>query len=241
MSEEIMETVPKHIAIIMDGNGRWAKKRFLPRILGHQSGVQAVERTIRFAKDRGIPVLSFYAFSTENWRRPLEEVSGLMGLFRYFTVSKLRAMKEEGVRIRFVGRSRELLEDVYDILRHAEEETRECSAIQAYFCLNYGGRQEILDAVAALLREEPSSLPEKLTEEYFSRYLYAPDLPDPDLIIRTSGENRLSNFWLWQSAYSELYFTEVLWPDFSERDFEAALEAYGKRERRYGGTEPGAL
>ncbi|HOO62372.1 MAG TPA: polyprenyl diphosphate synthase [Synergistaceae bacterium] len=235
-----MQKIPKHVAIIMDGNGRWAKKRFLPRIMGHQSGVQAVERAIRFGKNRGIEILSFYAFSTENWRRPVEEISGLMGLFRYFTVSKLRAMREEGVRIRFVGRVRDLPEDVYEILRRAEEETRECSAIRAYFCLNYGGRQEILDAVASILKESPDSLPEKLTEEAFSRYLYVPDLPDPDLLIRTSGENRLSNFWLWQSAYSELYFTDVLWPDFGDRDFEEALEAYGKRERRYGGTEPSA-
>jgi undecaprenyl diphosphate synthase len=236
-----MQTIPKHVAIIMDGNGRWAKKRFLPRIMGHQSGVQAVERAIRFGKNRGIEILSFYAFSTENWRRPMEEVSGLMGLFRYFTVSKLKDMKAEGVRIRFVGRLRDLPEDVYDILRRAEEETRECQAIQTFFCLNYGGRQEILDALAALLREDPSKRPEELTEADFSRYLYVPDLPDPDLLIRTSGECRISNFWLWQSAYSELYFTDVLWPDFTDQDFEKALESYGKRERRYGGTDSGIL
>ncbi len=236
-----MQTIPKHVAIIMDGNGRWAKKRFLPRIMGHQSGVQAVERAIRFGKNRGIEILSFYAFSTENWRRPMEEVSGLMGLFRYFTVSKLKDMKAEGVRIRFVGRLRDLPEDVYDILRRAEEETRECRAIQTFFCLNYGGRQEILDALAALLREDSSKRPEELTEEDFSRYLYVPDLPDPDLLIRTSGECRISNFWLWQSAYSELYFTDVLWPDFTDQDFEKALESYGKRERRYGGTDSGIL
>jgi undecaprenyl diphosphate synthase len=234
-----MQTIPKHVAIIMDGNGRWAKKRFLPRIMGHQSGVRAVERAIRFGKNRGIEILSFYVFSTENWRRPVEEVSGLMGLFRYFAVSKLREMKAEGVRIRFAGRLEGLPRDVYDIIRKAEEETRECEAIDIYICLNYGGRQEILDALEKMLREDPSQRPETITEEHFSRYLYMPHLPDPDLIIRTSGEYRLSNFWLWQSAYSELYFTDVLWPDFADQDFEQALESYGKRERRYGRTEPG--
>ncbi len=223
--------LPSHVAIIMDGNGRWAKKRGLPRIMGHHAGVRAVERTVRAARDAGIKTLSLYAFSSENWKRPEKEVLGLMGLFRLIIRSKVDHLLLEGARIRFAGKIDGLPSDVQDIIREAEEKTVEQVGLQLVICLNYGGRQEILDAVN---RATASGETRPLDEKTFRKYLYLPDVPDPDLIIRTSGEMRLSNFWLWESAYSELYFTERLWPDFGPEDLEAALNIYHGRERRYG-------
>lgn len=223
--------LPSHIAIIMDGNGRWAKKRGLPRIMGHHAGVRAVERTVRAARDAGIKTLSLYAFSSENWKRPEKEVLGLMGLFRLVIRSKVDRMLLEGARIRFAGKIEGLPPDVQDIIREAEAKTAEQVGLQLVICLNYGGRQEILDAVN---RAAASGEPTPLDEKTFRKYLYLPDVPDPDLIIRTSGEMRLSNFWLWESAYSEFYFTETLWPDFGPEDLETAIKVYQGRERRYG-------
>lgn len=223
--------LPSHVAIIMDGNGRWAKKRGLPRIMGHHAGVRAVERTVRAARDAGIKTLSLYAFSSENWKRPEKEVMGLMGLFRQIIRSKVDQLLLEGARIRFAGKIDGLPSDVQDIIREAEEKTVEQVGLQLVICLNYGGRQEILDAVN---RATASGEASPLDEKTLRKYLYLPDVPDPDLIIRTSGEMRLSNFWLWESAYSELYFTERLWPDFGPEDLEAALNIYHGRERRYG-------
>lgn len=221
----------EHVAIIMDGNGRWAKSRGLPRVMGHHAGVKAVERTARAAKELGVPCLSLYAFSTENWKRPRGEVLGLMGLFRYYLRSKLDELCKEQVRLRFAGAVSELPEDITAILAEAEEKTRNFQESQLVVCVNYGGRREILDAVNKMIAAGETG---PVTDEAFRKYLYLPDLPDPDLIIRTSGELRLSNFWLWQSAYSEYYFTDKYWPDFDKQDLLDAIEDYYERERRYG-------
>ncbi|MCF7934892.1 MAG: di-trans,poly-cis-decaprenylcistransferase [Synergistales bacterium] len=225
--------VPQHIAIIMDGNGRWAKARNLPRIMGHHAGVKTVERIVRAAKDEGVSHLSLYAFSTENWKRPRSEVKGLMGLFRYYVRGKVKTMIGEGARLRFAGLLRELPEDIRSMLAWAERETAQGTDIDLIVCLNYGGRQEVMQAVNSLL-EEGKRPP--ITEQDIADRLFLPDLPDPDLLIRTSGEYRLSNFWLWQSSYSEFYFTEKFWPDFSAQDLHEAINEYIRRDRRYGGT-----
>lgn len=224
----------KHIAIIMDGNGRWAKKRHLPRLLGHRAGVKAVERTVRAAADFGIPYLSLYAFSTENWKRPKTEVKGLMSLFRYYINKKVQELVKEDVRLRFAGRIKELPKDIQEIIHEAENETEKGQRLQLIVCLNYGGRQEIVDAVQKLLKDGYKG---KVTEETIRSYLYLPDLPDPDLIIRTSGEYRLSNFWLWEGSYSEFYFSSLLWPDFNKEALQEAILSYEKRDRRYGGIQ----
>lgn len=224
----------KHIAIIMDGNGRWAKKRHLPRLLGHRAGVKAVERTVRAAADFGIPYLSLYAFSTENWKRPKTEVKGLMSLFRYYINKKVQELVKEDVRLRFAGRTKELPKDIQEIIHEAENETEKGQRLQLIVCLNYGGRQEIVDAVQKLLKDGYKG---EVTEETIRSHLYLPDLPDPDLIIRTSGEYRLSNFWLWEGSYSEFYFSSLLWPDFNKEALQEAILSYEKRDRRYGGIQ----
>ncbi len=233
--EAQVSRTPSHVAIIMDGNGRWAKRRGLPRLVGHHAGVRAVERIVRAANDLGIRTLSLYAFSSENWKRPESEVSGLIGLFRLYIRTKIGALLAEGARIRFAGKIEGLPPDVQAIAREAEERTASQKGLQLVICLNYGGRQEILDAVN---RAAEAGEPFPLDESTLRKYLYLPDIPDPDLIIRTSGEMRLSNFWLWQSAYSEFFFTEKLWPDFGPEDLAQALEDYSGRERRYGSIKP---
>ena len=225
------EKLPVHIGIVMDGNGRWAKKRHLPRVIGHQSGVKAVECVVDAAKEIGIRYLSLYAFSTENWNRPKSEVHGLMGLFRYYLKGKIDQMHKRGARVRFAGRLDALPEDIQKIMHDAEERTKGNVAIDVIFCVNYGGRQEILDAAEKIAREQPEG---PITEEMFKKYTYLPEVPYPDLLIRTGGELRMSNFWLWGGAYSEYYFTDVYWPDFDRRELERALESYAGRERRYG-------
>ena len=220
-----------HIGIIMDGNRRWARSRGLPAILGHREGIKAVERTLIAAKELGIPCVSLYAFSTENWKRPKSEVLGLMGLLKYYLKLKLEELNKENARIRFAGDISALSEDIQEILLDSEQKTRNNDSMQLVVCLNYGGRQEILDAVNKMIGDRVS-LP--VTEDVFRQYLYLPDLPDPDLIIRTSGEFRLSNFWLWQGSYSEFYFTDKYWPDFGKPDLEMAIADYYRRERRYG-------
>ncbi len=220
-----------HIGIIMDGNRRWARSRGLPAILGHREGVKAVERTLIAAKELGIPCVSLYAFSTENWKRPKSEVLGLMGLLKYYLKLKLEELNQENARIRFAGNISALSEDIQEILLDAEQKTRNNDSMQLVVCLNYGGRQEILDAVNKMI-VDGVSLP--VTEDLFRQYLYLPDLPDPDLLIRTSGELRMSNFWLWQGSYSEFYFTDKYWPDFGKPDLEMAIADYYRRERRYG-------
>lgn len=233
--EALGNKIPSHVAIIMDGNGRWAKRRGFPRLVGHHAGVRAVERTVRAANDLGIRTLSLYAFSSENWKRPESEVSGLMGLFRLYLRKKIGTLLAEGARIRFAGKIDGLPADIQEIVRDAEERTAGQKGLQLVICLNYGGRQELLDAMN---RAAAAGEPFPLDEGTLRKYLYLPDIPDPDLIIRTSGEMRLSNFWLWQSAYSEFYFTDKLWPDFGPEDLAQALEAYSGRERRYGSVKP---
>ena len=221
----------EHVAIIMDGNGRWAKSKHLPRVMGHHAGVRAVERTVRAAKEMDIPYISLYAFSTENWKRPKGEVLGLMGLFRYYMSAKLNELCKENTRMRFAGDLAALPEDIRLILRNAEEKTAKYADRQLIVCLNYGGRKEIIDAINKITAQNPQA---PVTEEMLRENLYLPDVPDPDLIIRTSGELRLSNFWLWQSSYSEYYFTDKYWPDFDKEDLEEAVKDYYERERRYG-------
>lgn len=222
---------PFHVAVIMDGNGRWAKKRGLPRLLGHRAGIRALERVVRASPDLGITHLSVYAFSTENWQRPATEVQGLMSLFRFSLKRKVRELREKGVRLLFSGTKEGLSSDIRELMAWAEGETAANSALTLIPCLNYGGRQEILDAVNALLAEGKSP---PVCEEDLRGQLYLPDIPDPDLIIRTSGEMRLSNFWTWQGTYSELYFTDTLWPDFDGRGLEEAVKHFAERQRRYG-------
>jgi len=232
MSEQkgIESNTPGHVAFIMDGNGRWASKRGLPRIFGHREGGKAIERAVRFGLREGVRYLSFFAFSTENWKRPVEEVEGLMKLFRQQISEKSMELAKQGIRLRFSGRIGEFPDDFQELVERAERTTASSDRMQVIICMNYGGRQEILDAFKKAVRNGATSFDERS----FRSYLYLPDVPDPDLVVRTSGEMRLSNFLLWQSSYAELYFTDLLWPDFKESDFEKAIEAYSQRTRRYG-------
>jgi undecaprenyl diphosphate synthase len=233
-----MSKLPSHVAIIMDGNGRWAAIRNLPRIAGHRAGAEAVRRTVETAARLGLECLTLYAFSTENWKRPRLEIRALMDLLTEFIHRELRSLKENNIRFRMIGRSEGLHISVLEQIRRAELATYHCTGLQLNIALNYGGRSEILDACRKLAVEAASGrlLPDDIDEETLSRALYTHALPDPDLLIRTSGEMRLSNFLLWQIAYAEIHVTETLWPDFSERDFVAALIEYQKRDRRFGGV-----
>nr|WP_315101630.1 polyprenyl diphosphate synthase [uncultured Fretibacterium sp.] len=233
-SKSAPKTAPDHLAIILDGNGRWAKRRGLPRLMGHRAGLRKLEEMVRLVKRRGIRYFSVYAFSTENWNRPKMEVDGLMSLFRYYIRRKVDAIRAEGGRIRFAGRRDNIPADLLEMMRYAEERTKEETTIDFILCLNYGGRAEVLDAVNALVASGHSG---PVLEADLRRFFYLPDVPDPDLIVRTSGELRLSNFWLWEAAYSEFYFTDIHWPDFDEAALDAALENYAGRERRYGGLK----
>jgi undecaprenyl diphosphate synthase len=217
----------------MDGNGRWAKKRGLPRLLGHRAGLHRLVEMVRLVKKQGIRYFSAYAFSTENWSRPQMEVDGLMSLFRHYIKRRVNELKEEGGRLRFCGRRDRLPADLLEMMRWAEEETRSRTAIDFILCVDYGGRAEILDAVNALVASGHTG---EVTEEDLKKFFYLPDVPDPDLIVRTSGELRLSNFLLWESAYSEFYFTDACWPDFDEPELIRALDDYAIRDRRYGGN-----
>lgn len=232
-----IEGDPRHIAIIMDGNGRWAKRRHAPRSLGHREGVEAVRRTVEAALDRGIPYLTLYAFSSENWERPEDEVQGLMGLLRRFMDEDLVELESRGVRGRFIGDRDGLDADILDRLDEAEKRTAHLTGITVTIALNYGGRQEITNAVRRIARAVKAGhvQPDQINQDMFNFWLETSDLPDPDLLIRTSGEQRLSNFLLWQAAYTEFYFPEILWPDFKEADLMEAINAYRHRDRRYGG------
>lgn len=221
----------EHLAIIMDGNGRWAKARHKPRLSGHRAGAEALDRVMHYCRDAGIKYLTVYAFSTENWKRSKAEVSGLMKLLSSFIKSKEKELVANGVRFRVVGRKADLSPKLQKEIAGLEERTKGGSFTLAV-ALSYGGRAEIIDAANEWRRANPK---DDLTEESFRAFLYAPDIPDPDLIVRTSGEVRTSNFLLWESAYSEYYFTDVLWPDFDRAEFDKALASYGKRERRMGG------
>jgi undecaprenyl diphosphate synthase len=216
----------RYVAIITDGNGRWAQQRGVPVVEGHQAGADTVKARLRDAVDLGIRELTVYSFSTENWARSDDEVAGLMAMFSERILSETPELHEEGVRMRFIGRREGVAPELVEQMAWAEGTTAGNDRITLYVAFNYGGRAEIMDAARSFTGT---------TEEEFRAHLYAPEMHDPDLIVRTSGEKRLSNYLMWQSAYSELVFTEVLWPDFSRADLEAALEEYDSRKRRYGG------
>lgn len=229
----------RHVAIIMDGNGRWAERRGLPKVEGHRQGARQVTEVLKAAQEYGVEFLTLYAFSTENWKRPVAEVTALMGLLEEFIDDKLPELMKNGIRLRTIGRTEDLFPGARKKLLHAIEMTEKNNGGTLNLALNYGGRAEIVDAVnkmAAEMTEKGGRFP-KVTEESFRNYLYAPDIPDPDLLIRTSGELRLSNFLLWELSYSEMYVTDTLWPDFGKKEFEEALEAYGQRDRRFGGRK----
>jgi len=237
--------LPAHVAIIMDGNGRWASARGLPRLEGHRRGVEALRRTVRNAIDLGIDYLTVYSFSSENWRRPAEEVSDLMGLLKRFIRNDLADLHKINVRVRVIGSRVRLSPEIRALLVEAENLTRENTGLTLVVAFNYGSRDEILQAAAKLAAEVASGrlAPDDVNEAALAARLDTAGVPDPDLVIRTSGEQRLSNFLLWQAAYAELVFTPVLWPDFDKAAFEAALAEYRSRERRYGGlsTRAGAV
>ncbi|HUR58322.1 MAG TPA: isoprenyl transferase [Opitutaceae bacterium] len=232
------ESVPAHVAIIMDGNGRWAKQRGLPRIEGHRRGVETV-RTVTFAaRDLGVRMLTLYAFSIENWKRPQDEVGALMGLLEFYLKKELDTFVRDRVRFRTIGRTEELPVNVQKLLRATTEETKHFNDYTLVLALNYGSRTEMVDAARAYAAAVAAGK-EKLNDgswATFTRYLYTADHPDPDLVIRTSGETRMSNFLLLQAAYAEFVFTPVLWPDFTKADLSAAIADYNRRERRFGLT-----
>jgi undecaprenyl diphosphate synthase len=233
------ESVPKHIAIVMDGNGRWASKRFLPRIAGHKQGVEVLKRTVRSCAQRGVEVLTVFAFSSENWKRPVDEVSGLMDIMVSALSRELNQLKKEGVHLQFVGTREGLSERVLQSLVEAERATSENRTLLLNVCFNYGGRWDIVQAARAL-----AAAGEEITEESLGSKLSTYPVEDPDLIVRTGGEMRISNFLLWQAAYSEFYFCDILWPDFNEAALDDAIRAYAARERRFGMTSqqlPGAV
>ncbi|PJK29573.1 di-trans,poly-cis-decaprenylcistransferase [Minwuia thermotolerans] len=228
---------PRHVAIIMDGNRRWAKARGLPRLEGHRRGAEAVRATVRAAAEIGIEYLTLFAFSSENWRRPAEEVDDLMGLLRHYLRRELAELHRNDVRVRVVGDREGLARDIQALIQQAEETTRGNTRLDLIIAVNYGGQAEIVHAARRLAgqasRGEISA--EDIDEDMIRAGLYAPDVPDPELLIRTSGEQRLSNFLLWQAAYAELVFDDVLWPDFDREALERALATYGCRDRRFGG------
>jgi undecaprenyl diphosphate synthase len=228
--------LPQHVAVIMDGNGRWAKRRGLPRIMGHQRGVDTLKALLRCCRDWGVPALTAYAFSTENWGRPLEEVEFLMTLFERVLRKELQQMMEENVRIRFVGNLEALPTSLQAEIARSMEETKNNLGIQFTVATNYGGRQEIIQACRAIATkvQQGHLNPEDINETLLEHHLYTAGLSSPDLLIRTSGEMRLSNFLLWQMAYAEIYVTQTLWPDFDRAQFHQALSDYQQRERRFG-------
>jgi undecaprenyl diphosphate synthase len=229
---------PRHIAIIMDGNGRWAKARGLPRTAGHRQGAEAVRRTVRAAGELGIPFLTLFGFSSENWKRPLSEIDDLMGLLRHYLRGEIAELHKNAVRLRVIGDLGRLAADIVTLIDNAETLTRENTRINLTIALSYGGRAEIVAAVRSLAAQcaEGGLLPDAINEAVISRHLFTAGIPDPDLLIRTSGEQRISNFLLWQCAYSELVFTKTLWPDFGQADLEQAIADFGGRERRYGAS-----
>lgn len=236
-----LDRIPKHVAIIMDGNGRWAKKRMLNRLRGHSAGIEAVRETIRTASDLGVKYLTIYSFSTENWKRPVDEVDGLMDLFAKTMLAEVDGLDAEGVRVMTIGDMSALPDETRDAFDEAWEKTRENDGMTLVVAVNYGSRDEILRACEAcaqeiILHKEDSDLPVHVTEEMFERNLYTADIPDPELLIRTSGEMRLSNFLLWQIAYSEFVCTDVLWPDFDRYELLRCLLEYQGRDRRFGGV-----
>jgi len=238
-SDQVPSPLPRHVAIIMDGNGRWARNRRLPRGAGHVNGIAAVRNVVEAANDIGLSYLTLYAFSTENWRRPVTEVEHLMGLFRHYFRQDIERLRHDNVRVRIVGAREGLEGDIAEMIEEAEKLTRANMGLNLTFAFNYGGREELAAAARVIARDVKAGKrdPESVTPDIFASYLQTAGLPDPDLVIRTSGELRVSNFLLWQAAYAEYVFTETLWPDFSRRDLLAALAEFSQRERRYGGVD----
>ena len=238
MSDLDNKSIPAHIAVIMDGNGRWAKQHSLGRIAGHKKGVEAVRETVTACRELGVRYLTLYAFSSENWDRPAREVKSLMGLLEKFLKMELKTMLDRDIRLLAIGNCGTLPENVLKTLNEVISKTQGNSAMTLILALSYGGRDEILEAVRKIAREAAQGKidPSSLNKEAFSDYLYTEGIPDPDLLIRTSGEHRISNFLLWQTAYTEFYFTDVLWPDFRKKDLIAAIRDYQGRERRFGKT-----
>ena len=237
-AEVDFDHLPRHVAIIMDGNGRWAKKRGLPRTAGHAAGAENFRTIATYCKDIGLEYLTVYAFSTENWKRPAEEVSAIMGLLKKYLLEAIGCMERDRVKMRFFGDLTPLPPELRELCRRTEEISTHYEGCQVNICLNYGGRDEILRAARSFARDcaRGEKLPEELTEAAFDGYLFSAGVPDPDLVIRPSGEIRISNFLLWQSAYAEFYFTDVLWPDFTKEELHKALAAYQGRSRRFGGV-----
>ncbi|NDE91325.1 MAG: isoprenyl transferase [Alphaproteobacteria bacterium] len=225
-----MSTTPQHVAIIMDGNGRWAAARNLPRVMGHKAGIEAVRRALQSAIEAGVPYLTLYGFSSENWKRPSDEVQDLMGLLRLYLQGELAQLHKEKVRLRIIGDRTRFDKDIITLIEKAETLTADNTCLNLTVALSYGGRQEIVRAVQSLIEKGVDAI----NEEIVSAELYTKDIPDPDLIIRTSGEKRISNFLLWQSAYAEFVFLDTLWPDFTAEDMNRALDEFNSRERRYG-------
>ena len=239
MSNINLEKLPKHVAIIMDGNGRWAKKRALNRIRGHENGMNSVRDIVRTSREIGISYLTLYAFSEENWKRPKHEVDALMSLLKRFLKKELDEMLENGISFQTIGRTGRLPEGVQRLLSETSDRTSQNKDMVLTLALSYGGRQEILDAVQKISQriESKDLRPEEITQQTISDSLYTAEIPDPDLLIRTSGEYRISNFLLWQIAYAEIYITPTLWPDFRKEEYFSAIEAFQKRERRFGASE----
>jgi undecaprenyl diphosphate synthase len=230
------QVIPTHIAIIMDGNGRWAKKRFMPRLFGHKAGVESIRTIVKRCSELGVGYLTLYAFSTENWNRPTDEVNGLMEILIHYLRSEINELHQNGVKINCIGYLDELPEAAKVEIAKSKEKTQNNKGLTLNLALNYGGRDELKRGIQSLAQEVKlgNLEPENITEELISQSLYTANQPDPDLMIRTSGEIRISNFLLWQLAYSEFYFTDVFWPDFNEKELDKAIETYNQRHRRYG-------
>ena len=239
MEESAKAAVPRHVAVIMDGNGRWAKRRGMPRTFGHKQGVEATKRLVRAAHEMGIEVLTIYGFSTENWSRPQDEVDVLMGLLKSYFNAEIAELHKANVRIRVIGNKADFAGDIAQLLLRAETLTKDNNGLTLCVALSYGGRQEIVASAQALAAKVASGelQAEDIDERLLAGGLETSDLPDPDLIIRTSGEQRLSNFLLWQAAYAELYFDPVLWPDYTAENLEKAVATFNSRERRFGGLK----
>ena len=237
--EHNIESVPKHVAIILDGNGRWAKKRMMPRKYGHAAGSKNVEKICEAAYNMGIEYLTMYAFSTENWSRPADEVEELMKLLHSYLKDCIKTSKKNNMQVRVIGDITRLSQDLQDRILELERVSAENTGLHFQVALNYGGRDEIIRAIKKMLEEEKEGKIqiESIDEALFGRYLDTKDIPDPDLMIRTSGEQRLSNYLLWQLAYAEFYFTDTLWPDFDKKELEKAVAFYSSRDRRYGGVK----
>jgi len=237
--KEEINKIPTHVGIIMDGNGRWAKKRLLPRAMGHSAGANNVEPTCKAAWDLGIKYLTVYAFSTENWTRSDDEVTTLMKLLKQYLIGCKEKCLKNNMRVRIIGDISRLSQDLQDTIKDLEEYSKDFDGLQFQVALNYGGRDEIIRATKRIAQEcvDGKIKPEDVNETFFKNYLDTADIPDPDLLIRTSGELRISNFMLWQLAYTEMYFTDVYWPDFDKKELEKAIEYYGNRDRRYGGRK----